>query len=501
MPISRRLVRLLLVLRAARIVLAQPYVTLVNDSSGTWWFSHLGKQFLSFAVNHANNGNPFDDGVGGREREVCRAATGNNLCGDSLNFGGKLGYAPYFNVTQDKYGPDESAWANASIARVLSWGFNGISGWSHTVAESAARSAGAYYYHLLDAGITWPHAGNGLDFDAWSANFSQQIAVIVAREVPPRANDTQLIAWQTDNENGFASVGIATYVKTYAASTGGAVLITWLQTRYNASIASLNSAWGTHANGWTSADIASQLPAPNAAAFNADNDDWIAAVVDRYLNITVTEIRKYDTNHLISGVRFSYNSKQIVAAAAKWCDMIDQHDYADLPGVDWLRQIHEVSGRPVILGEFSFTAADSNLPNTHGARAGNPETTQTRRAAKYVAYAKALVTLPFVVGYGWVVQASKLKFVAGCRRICSRTVIHLQLPLTCMHCRYSLPPGGGISWMNPRPDGGRTAKTGSSRFSVRLYCDISLGVVSESTHVPNLRVHAYRRCISVHTCT
>lgn len=96
-----------------------------------------------------------DDGVGGRERAVCREATNNSLCGDSLNFGGALGYAPYFNVTQDKYAANETAWAETSIARLRAVGFNGISGWSARIAETAAARAGAYYFHLLDIGVTW----------------------------------------------------------------------------------------------------------------------------------------------------------------------------------------------------------------------------------------------------------------------------------------------------------------------------------------------------------
>jgi hypothetical protein len=96
-----------------------------------------------------------DDGVGGRERAVCQSETNNSLCGDSLNFGGTLQYAPYYNVTQDKYNGNETAWAAASIGRLQAVGFNGISGWSARVAEEAAARAGVYYFHLLDIGVTW----------------------------------------------------------------------------------------------------------------------------------------------------------------------------------------------------------------------------------------------------------------------------------------------------------------------------------------------------------
>jgi len=372
------------------------FVTLVQDPPGVWWFSDGGKKFLSFSVKHVNNGG-LDDGVGGREAAVCQQATNNSLCGDSLNFAGQLGYAPLFQVTQEKYG-SEAAWAEATVGTLKSFGFNGISGWSHTLAEAEAAKQSLYYFHLLDIGTTWPHSNEGLDNDAFSTQFSDQCESIAAAAVPQRANDPHLIAWQTDNENNFANVGLNKYLNAYAAGPGGAQAIAFLQARYS-TLAAINAAWGTSAASW--AALGAALPAPHAAAFHADDLDWQGVVVDRYLNTSTTAIRRHDPNHLISGVRFSYNTPQITAAAAKWCDFLDQHDYGTLPDMNHLAAMHAATGKPIILGEFSFTAADSNMPNTHGARANNPERTQTGRTQKYKAYADTVVGSPFMLGYGW----------------------------------------------------------------------------------------------------
>ena len=371
------------------------YVTLLQDppGSGIWWFADGSKKFLSFAVNHVNDGG-MDDGVGGREAAVCQQATNNSLCGDSLNFAGTLGYAPLFEVVLDKFG-SEQAWAAATVSQLKGFGFNGISGWSHTLAEREAAAQGLYYYHLLDIGTTWPNSHNGLDWDAWSAEFSAQCTAVAAAQVPQRATDPYLIAWQTDNENNFAAVGLVKYLQQYAQGPGGAQAVAWLQGRY-ASLAALNAAWGTAATSWGT--LGAALPAHNAAAFAADDADWIGTVVDRYLNVSTTAIRALDPNHLISGVRFNYNSPQIAKAAAKHCDFLDQHDYGDLPDIQGLAAMHAATGKPIILGEFSFTAADSNMPNTHGARAGRPERTQTRRTDKYRAYAQAVARAPFMLG-------------------------------------------------------------------------------------------------------
>lgn len=77
------------------------------------------------------------------------------------------------------------------------------------------------------------------------------------------------------------------------------------------------------------------------------------------------------------------------------------HDYGDLPNMTALALVAATTRGAVVLGEFSFTAADSNVPNTHGARANHPCTTQTQRTAMYAAYARTLITAPFMIGYGW----------------------------------------------------------------------------------------------------
>ena len=44
-----------------------------------------------------------------------------------------------------------------------------------------------------------------------------------------------------------------------------------------------------------------------------------------------------------------------------------------------LDTIHNLTDLPILLGEWSFTAFDSNLPNTHGARSCGDVTQRTCR--------------------------------------------------------------------------------------------------------------------------
>ena len=79
-----------------------------------------------------------------------------------------------------------------------------------------------------------------------------------------------------------------------------------------------------------------------------------------------------------------------------------------------LSTIHNLTNLPLLLGEWSFMAFDSNLPNTHGARScgdvtqrtcrGRPNsvlTTQKQRASGFTNFVTELMSLPYAVGYHW----------------------------------------------------------------------------------------------------
>jgi hypothetical protein len=56
------------------------------------------------------------------------------------------------------------------------------------------------------------------------------------------------------------------------------------------------------------------------------------------------------------GVRLAVSTPQIIMAANPYVDLWDQHSYDDLPPIPWLSQIYNMTGKPVVVGEFSFTA-------------------------------------------------------------------------------------------------------------------------------------------------
>ena len=76
--------------------------------------------------------------------------------------------------------------------------------------------------------------------------------------------------------------------------------------------------------------------------------------------------------------------------------------------------IYAAIDKPLLLGEFSFTAWDSNLPNSRGARSctwkarlpkapncSYVRATQNERSDGFTKFVTMLASAPFVVGYHW----------------------------------------------------------------------------------------------------
>jgi len=139
----------------------------------------------------------------------------------------------------------------------------------------------------------------------------------------------------------------------------------------------------------------------NVSAYTADSNDFLSLVAIQYFSVAHDAIRKYDSNHLILGVRGIYLPPNILAQVVKYFDVIDIHDYSDSPNMGHLEAVYAQTGVPIYIGEFSFTAADSQLENTLGARSNNPYTTQTERAASFMRFVMLIMERPYIIGYHW----------------------------------------------------------------------------------------------------
>ncbi|MEM1523602.1 MAG: hypothetical protein QXU69_11255, partial [Thermofilaceae archaeon] len=94
--------------------------------------------------------------------------------------------------------------------------------------------------------------------------------------------------------------------------------------------------------------------------------------------------------------------REVLEVVGRYADVVTLNYYTygnHEPPVGVLRWVYEVTGKPVMVTEFSYKAMDSGLPNTRGA--GQPVRDQRERAYYTARYVLSIVELPFVVGYHW----------------------------------------------------------------------------------------------------
>jgi len=99
-------------------------------------------------------------------------------------------------------------------------------------------------------------------------------------------------------------------------------------------------------------------------------------------------------------------------AAGRHCDIVCVNFYnSGIPyGVSEalqtrFRELGELTGKPLMIGEWSFKAMDSGLPNTRGA--ATPVETQTDRAVGYASFLSTAAANPYIVGAHWFIHSDQ----------------------------------------------------------------------------------------------
>jgi agarase len=348
---------------------------------------------------------------------------------------------PYAEACARKYGSQE-AWRAAAGRRLLSWGFNTLGAWSDAAVAQAAispPSAGdrrLAVAPILDLGAAFcghqqaaePEAAFP---DVFHRDFDSHVRRRADELCAPSRDDPAVLGWFIDNELRWgcdwrgSDELLTIFLNLSAASEGRRTAINLLHGRYD-SFSAFNAVWRTPAHDWD--DLAALRPVvapyqrqpiylrdepaerradaadPRRAAYVADCAAFAAAVAERYFDVTTRAIRAADPNHMVLGCRFAYVPERgAIDAAGRHCDVISFNCYDRDP----LGPIaaYAMTGRPCLIGEFSFRADDSGLPNTNGA--APRVATQAERASGFTSYATAALRRPNVVGFHWFEHADQ----------------------------------------------------------------------------------------------
>jgi len=379
----------------------------VEQIDGTWWFVDPdGGLFLSKGVDAVN----FDH--------------------DCIQYTNRF---PYREACQRKYGSRE-AWCVAAAQRLHSWGFNSLGAWSDDKVANAGPAPLAVSA-IVDIAASfcsqqqdWP-SSVALCPDTFDPNFEIFARKRASEICGPHRNDVGFIGWFTDNELQWAPDWrghdelLTFFLNEKAESRGREAAINMLRHRYG-SFHEFKLIWQVAADSWhelatmrvteppfirqrlyvEGAEVDRLTTDARRVRFFADCDAFAGALADRYFEVTVAAIKEADPNHLVLGCRFAYVPQQsVIEAAARHLDVIgfNCYDNNPTPSID----AYARSGRPCLIGEFSFRDDDSGLPNTIGA--GPRVASQGERARSFQRYVSAGLKQPTLIGYHWFLHADQ----------------------------------------------------------------------------------------------
>ena len=277
---------------------------------------------------------------------------------------------PYADACRQKYG-SENKWRAAASRRLAGWGFNTLGSWSDEAVANAGPAPLAIAPNLyLGTSFTWKRNERDendkrQEFpDVFDAEFDIHVRQRAHEFCARRSGERGIIGWFADNELRWAPDWrgadelLTLFLKLPAVSPGRAAAIEFLRARQR-----------------------------RAEAYDSlDCEAFAALVAARYFELTTAAIKAADRNHLVLGCRFAYvPPAAVLDAAGRHLDVISLNCYE----LDANATINAYArtGKPCLIGEFSFRAADSGLPNTEGA--GPKVATQSARAACFQHYVTA----------------------------------------------------------------------------------------------------------------
>jgi hypothetical protein len=379
---------------------------------GVWWLvSPDGHGFFSLGVDHLT---PAGD------------------------FSPPLGTSPYNDNILARYG-SEAGWATATRTRLGDLGINTIGAFSRpdlfpgTIAYTVTLTLAASAPEV--PGVPPPLVAR-VTRDYFHPDFATGVAAAVAAEVPPCAADPWCLGVFTDNELGLNQSLAETlpYLDAYLLLPQGApgkvAVQDFLAARYGGDVGALNATWGLALASFDDVQSLSALspapavpPAPptGSAAQQADRRAFDAHTAARFHQVTFDATRAIAPEVLILGSRLLVLSTrpEVVASIAPYVDVLTINYYeiaasilAAVPtypanyGIAFARMfddvdaMYRIAGKPMLIGEFGYRAADAGLPNTLPPFFPTLAT-QTNRAHAAGTYLRRVLARPYVVGAHW----------------------------------------------------------------------------------------------------
>ena len=203
--------------------------------------------------------------------------------------------------------------------------------------------------------------------DPFDSRFAAAVDSVISKQTTSLKEDPNLIGYFVDNElswggddssNPHKRYGLA--VNTLAAgseSPAKTAFIKQLRSKYQTP-KRLAKSWGIKLASWNELNAGNfKLPIFFNKALIRDLGEFTSQYANKYFRTIAEALKKHDPNHLYLGCRFAAQTKEAVAAAGRWCDVVSFNVYnSKISAAE--KNGFKVLGKPVIIGEFHFGSRD-----------------------------------------------------------------------------------------------------------------------------------------------
>jgi hypothetical protein len=259
-----------------------------------------------------------------------------------------------------RFGHDwHASWIDLTRRRMRAWGLNTVANWSDSRLFGAARMP---YVVPLQGWLT-EVSYLGLP-DVFSEEFVGLADERAERQCAPRRDDPWLLGYFLANEPPFPQKALLTaeLILGGPQTATKAALVRWL---------------------------AEQDTEERRKRFVAD-------AFDRYVQVTSAAVKKYDPNHLNLGMRSGGRPTPAEIEAARAFDVYSVNIYDVEVRKERVEQIAELTGKPILIGEFHFGTPGRGL-----AASLVQVRDQEERGRAYRYYVERAFAMPALVGTHW----------------------------------------------------------------------------------------------------
>jgi hypothetical protein len=299
---------------------------------------------------------------------------------------------------------DSNRWADATLKRLKSWGFTTIGGWSdyHTLRNRPGMAAALTpVLHMgSTAGAPW--------WDMWGDKVLNRMDEVAREQILRLRDDPRLLGYYSDNEMGWWNSALFKMTLEQAPTSGQRQrLMALLAETYHRDWAALLRDFDPEgASNWAGLEQGGFLylrPGGNGLPVIRH---FVGLMADRYYSLVRQIIRKYDQRALILGDRYqSFYYPEVARASSQCLDAISSNLNAawndgSFPRF-FLQTLHELSGKPVLVGEFYLAARENRSGNSNSNGVFPIAANQRERAAGFATTLRSLLRLPYIVGADW----------------------------------------------------------------------------------------------------